>query len=74
MELSFKAFFAIKFSAFLRENFSSPEHIAICFGVTARQAQNWLDGTSAPRGYAVAKALTDPSLADSARKHLSVAP
>lgn len=68
--MSFQAFFAKRFAAFLRENFTSAEHIAICFGVTARQAQNWLDETSAPRGHVVARAFTDPRFAESAHRHL----
>lgn len=69
---SYKAFFSMRFGEFLRENFASPEQIAITFGVTARQAQNWLDGTSAPRGHVVARAFTDPRLSKSAYKHLQV--
>ncbi|TPE53059.1 hypothetical protein [Amaricoccus solimangrovi] len=68
--MSYEAFFRRKFADFLRENFRSPEHIAVCFGVTARQAQNWLDETSGPRGHIVAKAMTDPSMAASAMRHL----
>lgn len=70
--VSFQVFFAKRFAAFLRENFQSPAHIAICFGVSTRQAENWLAETSAPRGHVVARALTDPQYAESARKHLRV--
>jgi hypothetical protein len=70
--VSYQILFAKKFAGFLRENFNSPEHIAICFGVTARQAQNWLDEVSAPRGHVVARAFTDPRLATSASRHLTV--
>ena len=71
--MSYQTFFAKRFAKFLRENFTSPEQIALCFGVTARQAQNWLDEVSAPRGHVVARAFTDPSLASSAQKHLTEA-
>ncbi len=67
---SYEIIFRSKFAAFLRENFRTPEHIAVCFGVTARQAANWLDETSGPRGHIVAKALTDPNTAESAARHL----
>ncbi len=68
--MSYQSFFNQRWALFLRANFKSPEHIAICFGVTARQATNWLDEISGPRGHAVAKAFTDPQLAESALKYL----
>lgn len=68
--MSFKIFFKNRFAAFLRENFTSPEHVAICFGVTARCATYWWEGSTAPNGAAVAQAATDPQLGPSFHQHM----
>lgn len=58
MQMSYQEFFAVRWSEFLRENFRSPEEIAVHFQVTAVTARNWLDGTTAPRGHCVARAFS----------------
>lgn len=70
LQASWQIFFAERWAEFLRENFHTPEQIAVAFGVTAQTARNWLDGTAAPRGHAVALAFTDPELAPAITKHL----
>lgn len=68
--LEYRRFFAERWSVFLRENYRSPEHVAVCFDVTGRCAQYWWDGVTAPSGHVVAHALLDPGLGKSAAKHL----
>ena len=68
---SYRQFFASKWRDFIRENFASPAHVAVCFGVTAVTASNWWDGYNAPQGWVVARAMTDPELADKANRHLT---
>lgn len=68
--MSLKELFAIRFAEFLRANFKSAEHVAICFDVSARTAQNWLDGTNTPHGLIVWKCFTDEALSVSAKKHM----
>lgn len=69
----FRQFFAARWQSFVRENFASPAHVAVCFGVSTVTAQNWWDGLNAPQGWAVAKAMTDPATAQQAGRHLTCA-
>ncbi|MEL6125835.1 MAG: hypothetical protein AAFR57_05480 [Pseudomonadota bacterium] len=59
LQMSFQMFFQERWIEFLKENFGSPEEIAVAFGVTGPTAKNWLDGSTAPRGHCVAKAFRD---------------
>ena len=54
--LSYRAHFALRWSAFIRENFDSPEHAAMAFGVDGSTARNWWAGTHSPSGFAVGMA------------------
>lgn len=67
--MSFQEFFQDRWARFLKENFRSPEHIGVVFGVTAVTATNWLNGTTGPRGHCVAQAFTD--YPEEATRHLS---
>ena len=51
--LTYRQFFARRWSAFIRENFDSPEHAAVCFGVDASTSRKWWDGNHSPSGFAV---------------------
>jgi hypothetical protein len=54
---SFRAFFAAKWSSFLRENYRSPEEVSVAYGVRYQSALNWWNGDNAPSGFAVAMAF-----------------
>lgn len=51
--------FADRWSGFLRANYTSTAHVAICFGVDESTARSWWGGITAPSGYAVAIAFKD---------------
>ena len=51
--LTYRQHFVAKWSAFIRENFESPEHAAMVFGVDGSTARKWWDGLHAPSGFAV---------------------
>jgi len=53
---SYRAHFAERWSAFIRENFDSPEHAAMAFGVDGSTARKWWEGSHAPSGFAVGMA------------------
>ena len=72
--MNYRQFFAKRWQAFIIENFSSPAHAAVCFGVSPTTAANWFDGYNAPQGWVVARAMTDPNLQQKAQQHLSGAP
>ena len=57
--LEYRRFFAGRWSAFLRENYRSPEHVAVCFDVRFQTAVNWWNGDHAPSGFAVALAFRE---------------
>lgn len=50
---SYRQFFAARWSAFIRDNFDSPEHAAMLFGVDGSTARKWWEGSHAPSGFAV---------------------
>lgn len=64
----FKAFFAERWAAFLRENYRNPEAVAVSFGVRYQTALNWWQGQNAPSGPAVARAFLEHG--DAIAKHL----
>lgn len=68
---NYRQFFAARWKDFVRENFATPAHVAVCFNVTPVTAQNWWDGLNAPQGWVVARAMTDPDLAENASRHLT---
>lgn len=51
--LSYRHFFALRWSRFVNENFDSPEHAALVFCVDGSTARKWFDGSHAPSGFAV---------------------
>lgn len=51
--LSYREMFVARWQAFVVENFDSPEHAAMVFGVDASTARKWFDGQHAPSGFAV---------------------
>lgn len=51
--LSYRHFFALRWSKFVNENFTSPEHAALVFGVDGSTARKWFDGSHSPLGFAV---------------------
>ena len=53
---SYRAHFAARWSVFIRENFDSPEHAAMAFGVDGSTARKWWEGSHAPSGFAVGMA------------------
>lgn len=65
---SYRAHFAHSWSVFIRENFDSPEHAAMCFGVDGSTARKWWEGSHAPSGFAVSMAYE--ALPDAAHKAL----
>lgn len=54
---SFRAFFAERWSQFLRENYRSPEAVAAAFGVRYQTALYWWNADHAPNGSSVAIAF-----------------
>lgn len=66
---SFRQFFAAKWSAFLRDNYRSPEEVAVAFGVRFQTGLNWWNGDNAPSGYAVAMAFRERP--EGATRHLA---
>jgi hypothetical protein len=55
--LTYRAAFAAAWSRFVRDNFDSPEHAAMVFGVDGSTARKWWDGQHAPAGFAVGLAF-----------------
>ena len=51
--LTYRQHFAYQWSQFIRENFDSPEHAAMVFGVDGSTARKWFEGSHAPSGFAV---------------------
>ena len=51
--LSYRHFFALRWSRFVQDNFASAEHAAVVFGVDGSTAKKWFDGSHAPSGFAV---------------------
>ena len=54
--LDYRAFFTARWSQFVRENFDSPEHAAVVFGVDVSTARKWWGAEHAPSGFAVGMA------------------
>jgi len=54
---TYRQMFTHRWSAFVRENFEGPEHVAFVFRVDNKTARNWWDGINAPSGFAVAYAI-----------------
>lgn len=54
---SFRAFFAVRWSEFLRANYRSTEEVAVVFGVRHQTAVNWWNGDNRPSGDVVALAF-----------------
>lgn len=65
---TYRQFFAARWSIFIRENFDSPEHAAMVFGVDGSTAQKWFRGSHAPSGFVVGMAFE--YLPDQARAEL----
>ncbi|RHZ91131.1 hypothetical protein D1114_20890 [Cereibacter sphaeroides] len=51
--MTYRAFFAARWSRFVRENFDSPEHAAMAFGVDGSTARKWWEGSHSPSGFVV---------------------
>ena len=51
--LTYRQHFAARWSGFIRDNFESPEHAAMVFGVDGSTAKKWWLGSHAPSGFAV---------------------
>lgn len=66
--LTYRQHFAACWSRFIRENFDSPEHAAMIFGVDASTSRKWWEGSHAPSGFAVGYAFALAPLA--AAQHL----
>ena len=67
---AYRQFFAARWANFIRENFDSPEHAAMVFGVDGSTARKWFDGNHAPSGFVVGMAFD--FLPDAARAELRV--
>lgn len=63
--MNYRAHFAHRWSVFIRENFDSPEHAAMAFGVDGSTARKWWESSHAPSGYAVAMAYDEYPVAAS---------
>lgn len=50
---TYRQFFNARWSEFIRDNFDSPEHAAMVFGVDGSTARKWWGGLHAPSGFAV---------------------
>ncbi len=55
---SFRAGFAKRWSTFLRNNYNTPEEVAVNYGVRFQTALNWWDAANRPSGDVVALAFT----------------
>lgn len=69
--MSYRQFFAKRWQAFIRENYESPTHVAFVFKVDPKTASLWWEGCNAPQGWVVARAMTDPTTASQASRHLT---
>lgn len=65
--LTYREHFAARWALFIRENFDSPEHAAMVFGVDGSTARKWIEGSHAPSGFAVGMAY-EAFPAEAARK------
>jgi len=54
--LNYRTAFRARWSRFLHRHFQGPEHAAFVFGVDAKTARNWWEGSNAPSGFAVGMA------------------
>lgn len=54
--LTYRQAFAARWQKFIMENFQSPEHAALVFGVDGSTARKWWEGGHAPSGFAVGMA------------------
>ncbi len=64
----FRAFFALRWSQFLHENYRNAEEVSVEFGVRYQTALNWWQGTNRPSGDVVAMAFL--SHGESLAKHM----
>ena len=67
--LTYRQHFAHFWSQFIRDNFESPEHAAMVFGVDGSTARKWWEGSHAPSGFAVGYAFA--MAPEQAAMHLS---
>lgn len=67
---TYRQFFAARWSNFIRDNFDSPEHAAMVFGVDGSTARKWFEGDHAPSGFVVGMAFA--FLPEQARAELRV--
>lgn len=69
--MTYRQFFAARWSTFIKDNFDSPEHAAMVFGVDGSTARKWFDGSHAPSGFAVGMAYEQfpAEAADKLRVH-----
>jgi hypothetical protein len=65
---SYRAHFAERWGEFIRDNFDSPEHAAMVFGVDGSTARKWWAGSHAPSGFAVGMAFQ--AMPDAAARRL----
>lgn len=54
--LEYRQHFALRWFAFIRTHFDSPEAAAVAFGVDGSTARKWWTGSHAPWGFAVGMA------------------
>lgn len=71
--LTYRQHFAYMWQRFCQENFEGPAHLAHVFKVDPTTSENWWNGTNAPQGWVIGKAVTDPELREAAIGALSEA-
>jgi hypothetical protein len=64
--LTYRQQFAATWRDFIHANFESATEAAFVFRVDPSTAENWWQGSNAPQGWVVARALADPSTHDAA--------
>lgn len=57
---AFYRLFRDQWPSFIRNNFRNSTDAAAFFGVDDRTVRGWIEGTTAPRGQVVARAMTSP--------------
>ena len=68
---TYRQFFKARWREFIRAQYESPAHVAHVWKVDPATAANWWEGITAPQGWAVAKAMSDPSTKQQASEHLA---
>ncbi|OWU77614.1 hypothetical protein [Marinibacterium profundimaris] len=68
--MDYRRCFAKRWRDFVCGNFRSPAHVAYVFDVDPKTAQNWWEGTNAPQGWVIARAISNEEIGPALIRHL----